>query len=136
MPRLSPHVTVSAVVSPALYEEIARLAASKKTSKSDMVRQLLEERLTQRANERMEDAYDRLEKRLARIEKRFSGLIVKNIRLSAQEVYLSMRYLEEFTEMSESDLQEWYAKAKLYAAKQLQVPLEDEDQGAAESKKK
>ena len=41
------------------------------------------------ANERQEDAYDRLEKRLANIENRFGGLIVKAVKMSAQSLYLT-----------------------------------------------
>lgn len=87
--RKTPLVTVSAVVTPSIYEEIDRLASSKQVSRSQMVRELLEEKLTERANERMEDAYDRLEKRLARMEERFAALMTKIGRASAQNLYLT-----------------------------------------------
>jgi len=135
MPRLTPFITVSAVVSPSMAEEIAHLAAANHVSKSHMVRQLLEERLTQRANERMEAEYERLEKRLARIEKRFSGLLVKGIRLSAQNLYLSMREMQDFTDLTDDALQALFDKSKIYAAKQLQMPMDDAGGGEAETKK-
>ena len=121
MPRHAPFITVSAVVSPSIHEEIGRLAAAGKVSKSLIVRQLLEERLTQRANERMENEYQRLERRLAKIDKRFSALMVKGIRISAQDLYLSMRYFQDFTDMEEKAVQDLWAKSKQYAAKQLQA---------------
>jgi hypothetical protein len=94
MVRRAPLVTVSAVVTPAIAEEIDRLAAAGGMSKSQLVRELLEAKLTERANQRQEDAYDRLEKRLKRIEDRFSSLIVKNMKYSAQALYLEMKNLE------------------------------------------
>lgn len=94
MTRKTPLITVSAVVTPAIAEEIDRLAAANKMTKSQMVRKLLEEKLTERANERQQDAYDRLEKRLKRIEDRFSGLMVKSLKQSAQAVYIGMKNLE------------------------------------------
>ena len=89
MARKTPLITVSAVVTPAMLEEIHTLAKAKKMSRSQMVRQLLEERLTQRANERNEDAYGRLEKRLAIMENRFAGLLMKVGKASAQSLYLT-----------------------------------------------
>ena len=94
MVRRTPLVTVSAVVTPAIAEEIHRLSAASGMTKSQMVRELLEAKLTERANERQEDAYDRLEKRLKKIEDRFSSLIVKNMKYSAQALYLEMKNLE------------------------------------------
>jgi predicted DNA-binding protein len=94
MVRKTPLVTVSAVVTPAIAEEIHRLSAASGMTKSQMVRELLEAKLTERANERQEDAYDRLEKRLKKIEDRFSSLIVKNMKYSAQALYLGMKALE------------------------------------------
>jgi hypothetical protein len=94
MPSKIPLPIVSAAVTPAIAEEIQRMARANRVTRSTMVRQLLEERLTQRANERMEDANDRLEKRLKYIEERFSSLIVKGMRASAQTLYLTMKGLE------------------------------------------
>jgi hypothetical protein len=94
MVRRTPLVTVSAVVTPVIAEEIDRLAAASGMTKSQLVRELLEAKLTERANERQEDAYDRLEKRLKKIEDRFSSLIVKNMKYSAQALYLGMKALE------------------------------------------
>lgn len=94
MPRTKPFISVSAVVSPAIVEELDRLAGANKVTRSTMVRKLLEEGLTNRANERQEDAFDRLEKRLRGIENRFGSLIVKNIKFSAQAAYLGLRNLE------------------------------------------
>jgi len=48
MPRNKPFINVSAVVSPAIAEEIDRLAAANKVTRSQMVRQLLEEKLAYR----------------------------------------------------------------------------------------
>jgi metal-responsive CopG/Arc/MetJ family transcriptional regulator len=48
----TPLVTVSAVVTPAIAEEIDRLVAASGMSKSQLVRELLEAKLTERANER------------------------------------------------------------------------------------
>ena len=90
MPRLKPHITVTAVVSPAIVEELDRLAAANQVTRSTMIRQLLEASLTQRANERLDSAYERLEKRLAKMEERFSSLIVKSVRAAAQGMYLAM----------------------------------------------
>src|SRR5271169_4553441 len=90
---------VSAAVTPSIAEEIDRLAASSKRSRSEVVRTLLEERLTQREDERDSDRYDALEKRLAKLEQRFSGLLVKTIRLSAQNYYVSMYHIREQTEI-------------------------------------
>lgn len=87
--RRTPLITVSAVVSPSIHEEIGRLAAASGVSKSQMVRELLEQKLTERANERLEDAYDRLERRLARMEERFAALMTKVGRASAQNLYLT-----------------------------------------------
>ena len=89
MPRKTPHITVTAVVSPAIAEELDRIAKANKVTRSTLIRSLLEEKLTERANERQEDAYDRLEKRLASIENRFGGLIVKAVKMAAQSLYLT-----------------------------------------------
>ena len=70
------------------WDEIDRLASSRGITKSQMLRELLEEKLTERENERMEDAYDRLEKRLARMEERFAALMTKIGRAVAQDLYL------------------------------------------------
>ena len=86
--RKTPLITVSSVVTPSIYEEIDRLASSRGITKSQMLRELLEEKLTERENERMEDAYDRLEKRLARMEERFAALMTKIGRAVAQDLYL------------------------------------------------
>jgi hypothetical protein len=83
---MPPQEIVSAAVTPAIMEEIDRLATSSKRSRSEVVRTLLEEQLTQRANERMEGAYAQVEKRLAKMDQRFSGLLVKAIRLIAQDL--------------------------------------------------
>src|ERR1044071_7979369 len=96
MPRRTPHITVSAVVSPAVHEEIGRLAAANQVTRSQMINRLLEERLTQRANARLEDAYDRLEKRLARMEERFAALMVKVGRAAAQSLFLILKALEVY----------------------------------------
>lgn len=87
--RKTPLITVSAVVSPSIHEEIGRLASASGVSKSHMVRELLEQKLVDRANERMEDAYDRLERRLSRMEERFAALMTKIGRASAQNLYLT-----------------------------------------------
>jgi predicted transcriptional regulator len=94
MPRTKPFISVSAVVSPAIVEELDRLAAANKVTRSTMVRKLLEGALTQRANERQEDAFDRLEQRLRGIENRFGSMLVKSIKFSAQATYLGMKNLE------------------------------------------
>ena len=78
MPRLEPHITVTAVVSPAIVEELDRLAAANQVTRSTMIRQLLEVSLTQRANERLDSAYERLEKRLARMEEASTARSVRS----------------------------------------------------------
>lgn len=128
MPRRQPFVNVSAVVSPAIAEEISRLAAANKTSRSTMVRQLLEERLTQRQNERTEDAFEQMEKRLARMEERFAKLMVKAAKASAQNLYLQMHYLEEFTELEKEDVQKWWVASRAYGAKYVQSKEKEEEQ--------
>lgn len=92
--RKKPFISVSAVVSPAIIEELDRLSVANRVTRSTMVRMLLEDALTKRANERQEDAYDRLEKRLAGLENRFGGMLVKSIKFSAQAAFLGMKNLE------------------------------------------
>ena len=113
MARKTPFISVSAVVSPSISEEIGRLAATHNVTKSTMVRQLLEEKLTQRANERQQETYDKLERRLQKIEERFSGLIVKAIRISGQSLYLNAFYYRQFTKMSKQDLDKLQEDAKV-----------------------
>jgi len=124
MGRRTPFISVSAVVSPSISEEIGRLAATNKVTKSTMVRKLLEEKLTERANERQEETYDKLERRLQRIEERFSGLIVKAIRISGQSLYLNAFYYRHFTEMSKEDLDRLQEEAKAFAGNLLKQQLE------------
>jgi predicted transcriptional regulator len=121
MPRTAPHITVSAVVSPAIIEELDRLAKANKVTRSTMVRRLLEERLTARANERVDSSYDRLEKRLAGMEARFAALLVKAIKASAQGLYLTgagLRYGHQRQEKKYLD-QHW-EDAKAFAAQWLE----------------
>ena len=124
MSRKTPFISVSAVVSPAISEEIGRLAATHSVTKSTMVRQLLEEKLTQRANERQQETYDKLERRLQRIEERFSGLMVKAIRISGQSLYLNAFYYRQFTKMSKEDLDKLQEDAKAFAGNLLKQQLE------------
>jgi metal-responsive CopG/Arc/MetJ family transcriptional regulator len=126
MARRQPFVNVSAVVPPALAQEIDRMAAAHKVSRSTMVRQLLEERLTQRADERMVDAYAKLEERLKKMETRFSGLIVKDIRLTAQALFVTAYQVREFTEITKGEYQELQEKARAFAGDQLKQASENE----------
>lgn len=118
---------VSAAVTPAIMEEIDRLAASSKRTRSEVVRTLLEERLTQRANERMEAAYAQVDKRLAKLDKRVSGLLVKAIRLIAQDLYISLYEVREFTNIDDDDYRTMKEKAKTFAGDQLKQAFEDKE---------
>lgn len=119
MPRRQPYVNVSAVISPAMSEDIDRLAKAAKVSKSTMVRKLLEERLTQRADERLTETYDKVEQRLRRIESRFSAFMAKNVRLTAQNLYLDWYYLREFTDIDKPGLKKLNEEAREFAGQQL-----------------
>lgn len=121
MPRTAPHITVSAVVSPAIIEELDRLAKANKVTRSTMVRRLLEERLTARANERVDSSYDRLEKRLAGMEARFAALLVKAIKASAQGLYLTGAGLKYGHQRQEQRyLDKHWEDAKAFAASWLE----------------
>ena len=124
MPRRSPFISVSAVVSPSISEEIGRLAATNQVTRSTMVRQLLEEKLTERANERMQETYAKLERRLQRIEERFSGLMVKAIRISGQSLYLNAFYYREVEHMSKEGMDRLQEEARAFAGSQLKQQLE------------
>lgn len=119
MPRKTPLVTVSAVVTPVMYEEIERLARSQRVTKSQMVRQLLEERLVQKANQRQEEAYDRLERRLKKMEDRIANLSVASTKQSAQAVALSFAILKHSSEQSEKELNKLWDNSLKYAAEQV-----------------
>lgn len=121
-------LVVSAAVTPAIMEEIDRLAASTRRSRSEVVRTLLEERLTDRANERMEAAYSQVDKRLAKMDQRFSGLLVKAIRLIAQDLYLTQFELRAFTGIEEDQYQTVKEKAKTFAGDQLKQAFEKADE--------
>jgi predicted nucleic acid-binding protein len=134
MARKTPLITVSAVVTPVIAEEIAALAKANKMTKSQMVRQLLEERLVQRANQRTEDAYDRLEKRLKRIEDRFSGLVIACTKLAAQAVYLTVTMLRYGKSNNKEQLDKHWDNSIKYAAEQVTKKLKtDEKPDKAES---
>lgn len=122
MPRRQPFVNVSAVVSPAIAEEIDRLAKSNGVTTSTMVRTLLEERLTDRANERLSESYEKVEKRLRHIESRFSAFLAKACRLSAQDLYLTWYYLRTYTELGEdkAEMKKVNEDARNFAGQQLQ----------------
>jgi predicted transcriptional regulator len=121
MPRKTPHITVTAVVSPAIAEELDRLAKANKVTRSTLIRSLLEEKLTERANERQEDAYDRLEKRLASIENRFGGLIVKAVKMSAQGLFLTSLGLQYgHQKQTEKQLDKHWDDAIAFAGKQVE----------------
>jgi predicted transcriptional regulator len=121
MSRTTPHITVSAVVSPAIIEELDRLAKANKVTRSTMVRRLLEERLTARANERVDSSYDRLEKRLAGMEARFAALLVKAIKASAQGLYLTGAGLKYGHQRQEQKyLDRHWEDAKSFAASWLE----------------
>jgi hypothetical protein len=124
MSRRTPFISVSAVVSPSISEEIGRLAAMNKVTRSTMVRQLLEEKLTERANERMQETYDKLERRLQRIEERFSGLMVKAIRIAGQSLYLNAFYYRAVEKMSKEGLDKLQEDAKAFAGNLLKQQLE------------
>jgi hypothetical protein len=122
MPRRQLFVNVSAAVSPAVAEEIDRLAKSNGVTKSTMVRTLLEERLTDRANERLSESYEKLEKRLKHIESRFSSFLAKAVRLIAQDLYLDWYYLRTYTELGEdkAEMKKVNEEARNFAGQQLQ----------------
>src|SRR5262245_437238 len=127
MPRRTPHITVSAVVSPAVHEEIGRLAGANKVTRSQMINQLLEAQLTQRANARLEDAYDRLEKRLARMEERFAALMVKIGRAAAQSLFVTMKLAEMFYR-EKHEQQKLWLDSKHFAGKFLENRTQDSSQ--------
>lgn len=122
MPRRQPFVNVSAAVSPAIAEEIDRLAKSNGVTKSTMVRTLLEERLTQRADERLGESYDKVEQRLKRIESRFSAFLAKAVRLIAQDLYLDWYYLRTYTDLADDKaaMKKLNEEARNFAGQQLQ----------------
>lgn len=117
--RKTPHITVSAVVPPALDEELSRLAASQRISKSQLIRQLLEQMVTQHVNERSEDAFSRVEKRLQRIEERFSAFITKAVRASGQGLFVSMKQLE-YMEDDGKEINKIWEGSKEFAGKLLE----------------
>ncbi len=118
MPRKKPFITLSAVVSPTIVEEIDRLATANKVTRSQMVRQLLEEKLTERANQRLDEEKDKLEKRLQRIEDRFSSLMVKVGRAAAQTLFLTMERITDDYEQEVAD--SMWTKSKKYAGQWLE----------------
>jgi len=127
MPRKKPFISVSAVVSPTIVEEIDRLAAAHKVTRSHMVRQLLEEKLTERANQRLNEEKDKLEKRLQRIEDRFSSLMVKVGRATAQTLFLTMeRITDDYEKDAANDM---WAKSKQYAGQWLSEPSKTKGEG-------
>lgn len=133
MPRHAPHITVSAVVSPSIVEEIERLAKANGVTRSTMIRQLLEEKLTERANQRQAGTYEKLEQRLAHIEKRFSGLMVKAIRVSAEDLYLGAYYYRYFTDMDKDQLKKMKGEAKAFAGEILKTTLSAAETGIEEN---
>jgi metal-responsive CopG/Arc/MetJ family transcriptional regulator len=134
MPRTTPHVTVSAAVSPAIIEELDRLAKANKVTRSTMVRQLLEERLTQKANERIDSAYERLEKRLAGMEARFAALLVKNIKASASTLFLTQVGLRYGHQRQEKQHMDKHAEdAKAYAAKWIESEKQKKKETSSEA---
>jgi hypothetical protein len=126
MPRHQAFVNVTAVVSPAMSEEIDRLARAQKVSRSTMVRMLLEEQLTRRADQRLTETYDKVEQRLRRIESRFSAFMAKNVRLTAQNLYLDWYYLREFTELDKNALTKLNEEAREFAGQQLKQMKDDQ----------
>lgn len=127
--RKTPLITVSAVVTPSIHEEIDRLAAAQGVSKSQMVRELLEEKLTERVNARMDDAYDRLEKRLARMEERFAALMTKIGRASAQNLYLTQVGLRYGHRSQEEYLNKHLDDSYTFAGKFLESKAKKKKQG-------
>lgn len=129
MARKVPHVTVSAVVSPAIAEELDRLAKANKVTRSTMVRQLLEERLTERAGERAESAFDRVEKRLAAMDNRFAALLVKSIKAGAASLYLQQVGLKYGHQRQEDKYMNKHIQdSQAYAAKWLESGKKQEKQ--------
>lgn len=129
MPRRQPYVNVSAVISPAMSEDIDRLAKAAKVTKSTMVRKLLEERLTQRADERLTETYDKVEHRLRKIESRFAAFMAKNVRLTAQNLWLDWNYYKEFTDLDDAGMKKLNEEARAFAGRQLKQ-LKDEEQSS------
>lgn len=127
MPRNKPFVAVSAVVSPSVIEEIDRLAAASKVTRSQMVRQLLEEKLTERANQRLDEEKNKLEKRLAGIENRFSSLMVKVGRAAAQSLYLTMERIHDDYEKDAAN--DMWDKSKQYAGQWLAETSKSKGEG-------
>lgn len=129
--RKTPLITVSAVVTPAIAEEIATLASANKVTKSQMVRRLLEERLIQRANERSEEAFDRLDRRLKRIEDRFSALIINCTKLAAQAVYLSATMLRYGKSNTKEQVDKHWDNSVKFAADQVTKKLKADEEPRA-----
>ncbi len=102
-------------------------------TKSQMVRQLLEERLVQRVNQRTEDAYDRLEKRLKKIEDRFSGLVIACTKLAAQTVYIAMTIMKYGKAQSQEQLDKHWNNSIKFAAEQVSKKMKGEDKAAGKA---
>jgi hypothetical protein len=132
MPSKKPLPIVSAAVNPAIAEEIERLAAANKVTRSAMVRQLLEERLTQRVNERQENAYDRLEKRLHHMEERFAGFMSKTCRAAAQGLYLTQVGLQYGHQRQEQKyLDKHWEDSRAFAGKYLENQMKKQQSNEA-----
>jgi len=111
-------VTVSGVVSMKTAEEVAQLAVINKLSRSEMVRKLLEESLESRVKEKLWREYADLEKRLTKIENRFSSLMVKGIRASAQNLYLTDAIVRQYN-IDQKRLKELWTESKQFAGEYL-----------------
>jgi hypothetical protein len=75
----------------------------------------------------MEAAYSQVDKRLAKMDQRFSGLLVKAIRLIAHDLYLTQYELKNFTSIEDDEYNTVREKAKTFAGDQLKQAFEKAD---------
>lgn len=119
--------TVSAVVTPAMFEEIGRIAAANSATVSQTIMNLLEEKLTERANERLADVLDGLERRLKKMEDRSAALLVKVLKYSAQASFFAIKSVAlecERLAIEELSATEIMTKEEVRKAKELKLNKE------------
>lgn len=121
-----PAQVVSTRFDPEVQAEILRLAKSYKKTPSEIVRLLVQDALTKRAEELTASQFQMVENRLSYMEKRFSAFMVKNARAAAECLF----YCEQMvlTEATDKEKKLLRTAAKTFAREFLKARSLQEDQ--------
>ena len=124
MRKASNKVTVSGFVSRDVDKSLSLIAKQKKTTKSQLISELLSE-IIQKKNEEIEDTkYSKLEKQLMKTDERLASLLIKFGKLDAQSLFLLLRLIQ-LTGLDKESIDKVWGESLSFAGNFLKKPLKN-----------